>query len=146
MREAFYTIANRHAIEEGFQFASMKILLVEDSNFVRVAMERALANRGYEVLGARDGEEALRLATENIPDLILLDMMLPKMTGPDVLYALKQDPRTAQIPVVVLSALSQKNEAKLLEAGAVAYFEKSKKAFEKDMGGLIQMIERIVKK
>jgi hypothetical protein len=46
----------------------------------------------------------------------------------------------------VLSALSQKNEAKLLEAGAVAYLEKSEKAFEKDMGGLVQMIERIVKK
>jgi CheY-like chemotaxis protein len=124
----------------------MKILLVEDSKFVRVAMERSLASRGYEVLGARDGEEALRLAFENVPDLILLDMMLPKMTGPDLLHALKHDPVTAHIPVVVLSALSQKNEAKLLEAGAAAYFEKSEKTFEKDMGGLFQMIENILKK
>ncbi len=63
----------------------MKILLVEDSKFLRLATERALARAGYEINSAPDGEEALRLAKEKLPDLILLDMLLPKMSGPDVL-------------------------------------------------------------
>jgi len=124
----------------------MKILLVEDSKFLRMTIERTLVNQGYAVVGAGDGEEALRLATQNLPDLILLDMMLPKMTGPDVLRALKLDPVTAQIPVVVLSGLSQKNESKLLLQGAAAYFEKTEKAFEKGMGGLVEVIEKVLAK
>lgn len=124
----------------------MKILLVEDSKFLRMSIERTLLNQGYAVVGAGDGEEALRLATQNLPDLILLDMMLPKMTGPDVLRALKLDPITAQIPVVVLSGLSQKNESKLLLQGAAAYFEKTEKAFEKGMGGLVEVIEKVMGK
>ena len=81
----------------------MKILLVEDSKFLRLATGRALAHAGYEMTFAGDGDEALLMAGENLPDLILLDMMLPKMSGPDVLKALKKEPVTAAIPVVVLS-------------------------------------------
>lgn len=73
-----------------------------------------------------DGEPALREAQEHMPDLILLDMLLPKLGGPEILRALKSDPLTARIPVVVLSSLSQKNEAKLKTDGATAYFQKSK--------------------
>jgi DNA-binding response OmpR family regulator len=69
----------------------MKILLIEDSKFQRIANERALVKAGYGVIQARDGEEGLRIARENIPDLILLDMMLPKLSGLDVLRALKGD-------------------------------------------------------
>ena len=54
-----------------------KILLVEDSKFLRLTAERALARAGYEVSSAADGEEALRMAREKLPDLILLDMLLP---------------------------------------------------------------------
>src|ERR1022692_4934084 len=68
-----------------------KILLVEDSKFLRLATERALARAGYETSSAVDGEEALRVAREKMPDLILLDMLLPKMSGPDVLKALKEE-------------------------------------------------------
>jgi len=56
----------------------MKILLIEDSKFQRIANQRALSKAGYEVIQAEDGEEGLRVARESIPDLILLDMMLPK--------------------------------------------------------------------
>jgi len=66
-----------------------KILLVEDSKFLRLASERALTRAGYEVFGAMDGDEALLLAREKMPDLVLLDMLLPKMSGLDVLKALK---------------------------------------------------------
>src|ERR1017187_120005 len=76
-----------------------KILLVEDSKFLRLATERALARAGYEMSSASDGEEALRVAREKVPDLILLDMLLPKMSGPDVLKALKQDASTRAIAV-----------------------------------------------
>ena len=68
--------------------------------------------------------EALTVTRESRPDLILLDMMLPKLDGPSVLQALKADPTTAQIPVVVVTGLSQKNEEKLLKAGAAAFVEK----------------------
>jgi DNA-binding response OmpR family regulator len=63
----------------------VKILLVEDSKFLRLATGRALAHAGYEMSFAGDGDEALLMAGENLPNLILLDMMLPKMSGPDVL-------------------------------------------------------------
>jgi CheY-like chemotaxis protein len=72
-----------------------KILLVDDSKFLRLATERALAWAGYDVSTAGDGENALQMAREKRPDLILLDMLLPKMSGPDVLKALKVKERSA---------------------------------------------------
>ncbi len=103
-----------------------RILLVEDSRFLRLTSERSLAHAGYKVVSTGDGAEALPLARKHSPDLILLDMLLPNLGGPEVLQALKEDEITAKIPVVVLSSLSQANEEKLKQQGAVAYFEKSK--------------------
>lgn len=102
----------------------MKILLVEDSKTIRLANESALHKAGYEVIAAEDGETALQMARETRPDLILLDMILPKLSGPEVLRRLKKNPATAGIPVVVLSSLSEKNRQKLIEAGAEDYLEK----------------------
>lgn len=117
------------------------ILLVEDSKFLRLAGERALTRAGYSVLSTDDGEQALRVAHERLPDLILLDLLLPRLGGPEVLRALKKDPVTAGIPVVVLSSLSQKNEAKLKKDGAAAYFEKSKLQLATDSQALIEVIK-----
>src|SRR5580698_2450545 len=103
----------------------MTILLVEDSRFLRIASERALLKAGYGVVCASDGESALLTARERVPNLILLDMMLPKLDGLGVLRALKHDPQTADIPVIVLSGLGQQNEARLKKEGAAAYFKKS---------------------
>ena len=100
------------------------ILLVEDSKFLRIATERALSKSGYMVICAVDGEEALLLAGKHVPDLVLLDMLLPKLSGPEVLKALKANGLTAKIPVMVLSSLSQKNEEKLVADGAAAFLEK----------------------
>jgi len=116
------------------------ILLVEDSRFLRRANERVLAKAGYEVVTAADGEEALQLARTSVPDLILLDMLLPKLGGPEVLRALRSDPATAAIPVVVLSSLPQTNEKKLKGEGAVAYFEKSRLDLDNDSEALVQMV------
>jgi CheY-like chemotaxis protein len=116
------------------------ILLVDDSKFQRIASERLLAKSGYLVITAADGEEALRLAVARNPDLVLLDMLLPKLSGPDVLKALKANPDTAKIPVVVLTSLAQKNEAKLIKDGATAYFEKSKLDLNQDSGAFLRVV------
>lgn len=104
---------------------NVKILLVEDSKPIRRENEAALQSAGYEVICAEDGEIALQMAREQHPDIILLDMILPKISGPDVLWYLKKDRSTDEIPVVVLSSLSEKNRQKLLEAGAEEYLEKN---------------------
>ena len=118
----------------------MKILLIEDSRFLRLAIEKVLTKRGYEVSSFADGEEGLRAAHATPPQLILLDMMLPGIDGTAVLKRLKQDPLTAPIPVVVLSGLSQKNEAKLKEAGAAAYIEKSSLDLEHNSQALVRAV------
>jgi CheY-like chemotaxis protein len=99
-------------------------LLVEDSKFLRIATERILTKAGYRVLWAGDGEEALVLAGSKLPDLIVLDMLLPKLSGPEVLRSLKKNNLTAHIPVVVVSSLSQNNDRKLVREGATAFLEK----------------------
>jgi CheY-like chemotaxis protein len=123
-----------------------KILLVDDSKFLRLATERALARAGYEVSTAKDGEHALELAREQGPDLILLDMLLPKMTGPDVLRALKKDPATAGIAVVVFTGLSKKNAAHLQQDGAYAFLEKSELELDKGCETFLAALAEIVRK
>jgi chemosensory pili system protein ChpA (sensor histidine kinase/response regulator) len=99
-------------------------LLVEDSKFLRIATQRILTKAGYRVIWAADGDEALVLAGSGAPDLIVLDMLLPKLSGPEVLRSLKKNSLTAHIPVVVLSSLSQNNGRKLVQEGAAAFLEK----------------------
>ena len=117
-----------------------KILLVDDSKFLRLATERALARAGYEVTTAVDGEQALQLAREKMPDVILLDMLLPKISGPDVLKALKNDPATAGIAVIVFTGLSQKNAARLEQDGAVGFLEKSELGLDKGCDTLLSAL------
>jgi CheY-like chemotaxis protein len=123
-----------------------KILLVEDSKFLRLATERALARAGYEMSSACDGEEALHAAREKLPDLILLDMLLPKMSGPDVLKALKQDALTKAIPVIVITGMSQKNAARLKQDGASGFLEKSALELEKGSEKLLSAVRGILEK
>jgi CheY-like chemotaxis protein len=124
----------------------IKILLVEDSKFLRLATERALTRAGYEMSIATDGEEALRVAREKSPDLILLDMLLPKMSGPEVLMELKKDPSTRAIPVVVMTGMSQKNAARLQEDGAFGFLEKSALELEKGSEKLLTAVAEILGK
>ncbi|MGB7585621.1 MAG: response regulator [Terriglobales bacterium] len=124
----------------------MKILLVDDSRFLRRAGELALGRAGYEVISAGDGEQALKVARDQIPKLILLDMMLPKLPGLEVLRALKQDVATKDIPVIVLTGLSERNKEKLLQEGAASYVEKSDKLLEKDGALLIQAVAGVLGK
>jgi two-component system cell cycle response regulator DivK len=123
----------------------MKVLLVEDSKFLRAATERTLTGGGYEVVSAGDGEQAVRLAREHMPALILLDVMLPKMTGPAVLNVLKNDSATAAIPVMILTGLSQKNAKQLEKDGACGFFEKSDSMLGKGPLSLLAAVDRILK-
>lgn len=120
----------------------MVILLVDDSRFQRRANEGALVRAGYKVITASDGVEGLKVARSALPDVILLDMMLPKMSGPEVLRELKSDPATVHIPVLVLSGLSQTNESKLMSEGAAGFFQKSDRMLEDDSSHLLEAIKR----
>ncbi|MGA3196185.1 MAG: response regulator [Terriglobales bacterium] len=103
----------------------LTILVVDDNVHLQLAFKKILTSSGYSVELASDGEEGLRLARSLKPDVILLDMMLPKISGLDVLMALKKDPATDRIPVIALSGLPSSNDAKLRRDGAVSYLQKS---------------------
>jgi twitching motility two-component system response regulator PilH len=122
------------------------ILLVEDSRVQKLASEKMLLRAGYLVLWANDGEEGLRLARESIPDLVLLDLLLPGIGGEQVLRTLKLDERIRQIPVIIVSHVSANASTQLTAAGAADYFEKSR--FLDDQEGevaFLRMIERVLR-
>jgi DNA-binding response OmpR family regulator len=103
-----------------------KILIVEDDRFLRELIARKLRNEGYEVLEAVDGEEGLKKIKEEKPDLILLDLILPGIDGFEVLAKTKEDPNVAQIPVIILSNLGQREEIERgLKLGAIDYLIKA---------------------
>jgi CheY-like chemotaxis protein len=105
---------------------SNRILLVEDDPFLRRACEAGLRKRGYQVIIAVDGEEALRRVRDDAPALILLDLLMPKLSGMEVLAALKQDEKTRHIPVIILTNSSTETEKKKTAAlGAAGYLVKA---------------------
>jgi CheY-like chemotaxis protein len=104
----------------------LSILVVDDNRQLQIAFKKILTSAGYRVQLASDGEEGLRMAQNSMPDIIVLDMLLPKLGGVEVLRSLKSDKATEQIPVIALSGLPNSNEAKLLREGAVSYLEKSR--------------------
>ena len=102
------------------------ILLAEDDRFLRRACEAKLKQRGFDVRVAVDGEDTLALAREHPPDLLLLDLLMPKRNGLSVLEALKADLATRDIPVVILSNSSKDLEVQTASnLGALDYWIKS---------------------
>ncbi|MGA9355472.1 MAG: response regulator [Terriglobales bacterium] len=122
--------------------ALQTVLLVEDSKISIVERRQCLNKAGYQVFVAVDGLEALSVARDNQPDLILLDMMLPKLDGPSVLRALKADASTAQIPVIVVTGLSRNNEERLLNDGAAAFV--GKEQLQRGNGPLLYTIKKVL--
>lgn len=101
------------------------ILVAEDQQHVRSLIEYKLRNSGYKVVCVEDGRAALDKAVEIVPDLILLDIMMPLMTGFEVLAALRENDKTRHITVVIVTAQSNENEIlKGLELGADDYITK----------------------
>ena len=122
----------------------MNVLVIEDSRFLRTLVTKTLTRAGYAVTAVADGEEGVLAARAEHPSLILLDMMLPGLDGTCVLKALKQDALTAQIPVIVMTGLSQRNEAKLKKAGAAAYFEKALLKLDESADALIPVVQNAI--
>jgi DNA-binding response OmpR family regulator len=118
-----------------------RILIIDDDAYIRRVIEFAFQQEAYEVFSASDGEEGLRKAKELQPDIIILDILMPKMDGYEVCRSLKVDPFLAPVPVVMLSALgntevssskkdtglffqSLDNKLRGLDSGAVEFISK----------------------
>ena len=119
-----------------------KILLIEDDEFLRKVIIKKLKKEDYIILEAIDGEKGLRLAKEEDPDLILLDLVLPEMTGFEVLAELKRDKKLTKIPIVILSNIGEEEDIKKgLKMGAKDYLIKANFTLEE----IIQRIEVALK-
>jgi len=108
-----------------------KILFVEDEAALQKTFGDILKQEGYEMLSALDGQKGLELAKSEKPDLILLDLVLPKMHGFEVLKSLKEDETTKDIPIIVLTNLEAMGDVeKALEMGATTYLVKASYSLE----------------
>jgi len=108
-----------------------KILFIEDESNLQKTLGSALGQEGYEVISALDGETGLRMAKEKKPDLILLDLILPRLHGLEVLKKLKEEEETKNIPVIVLTNLEGLTEIeKAIELGATTYLVKAQYSLE----------------
>ncbi len=101
------------------------VLIIDDEIHIRRLIAQMLELAGYRVLEAASGPEALRLIEGTVPDVITCDIFMPGMTGFDVLEALKSQPDTAKIPVIMLTALGQEKDTnRAMELGAADYVTK----------------------
>jgi DNA-binding response OmpR family regulator len=106
--------------------AAKRLLLVEDDRFLRRACEASLRQRGYDVLIAADGEEGLRLARSEALDLVLLDLLLPKLSGLEVLRSLRGEAATRDLPVLILSNSSREQDvSEITRLGVAGYLVKA---------------------
>ncbi len=104
-----------------------KVLVVDDEQDLRDAISTALAYEGFEVVSARDGEEGLALAESQLPDLILLDIMMPKIDGIEMLRRMRSTEWGKKIPVIVMTMLDDMGKmAEVMEAGGDEYLVKTK--------------------
>ena len=108
-----------------------KILFIEDESALQRTFGDILRREGYEMISALDGEAGLKLAKTKKPDLILLDLVLPKVHGFEVLKELKKTPETKEIPVIVLTNLEEMGDVdKAVELGARTYLVKTQYSLE----------------
>ncbi|MBI5530186.1 MAG: response regulator [Candidatus Doudnabacteria bacterium] len=123
-----------------------KILLAEDDKLISNSLCDALKAAGYEPTPAYDGEEAVAKTKESVPDLILLDIMMPKLDGISVLWELKANPATASVPVIVLTNIGDVDTiSKIVEAGATDYLLKSDQSVDEIIQKVKDVLARTVK-
>ena len=120
-----------------------KVLLVEDDRLLRKAADAALRERGYAVVTAADGVAALQAARAERPDLILLDLIMPRMHGYEVLRTLKADAQLADVPVLVLTNLGAESDTQIAtQAGAADYLIKASLSLEDLMRRVDEALRR----
>lgn len=119
---------------------SKKVLVVEDDGSVLSILTNALGKQGFIMLGARNGEEGLEVALRERPDLILLDIIMPKMDGKTMLKRLRQDPWGQQVPVIILTNLNQADQVSMALENEVFDF------FVKANTGLDDVVDKVKEK
>ena len=105
--------------------SGLRVLYVEDNEYNRKIVRQLLSRTSYRLLEAMDGEEGVAMAQRELPDLILMDVQLSKLSGLDATRRLRADPRTAHIPLVVVTSFALSGDGqRALDAGASAYLAK----------------------
>jgi two-component system cell cycle response regulator DivK len=116
------------------------VLYVEDNEYNLKIVRQLLARTAYELIEAKDGESGVETALRELPDLILMDIQLPKLSGLDATRRLRSDPKTAGIPIIVITSFALSgDDQKAKDAGASAYLAKPYSPRE-----LLQMIRKFV--
>ena len=124
----------------------IKILIVEDDVMLNKIYQTKLGLLGYSVYSSYDGDEGLKKADDLMPDLILLDLMLPKKNGFEVLETLKQNLKLNHIPVIILSNLGQEADiSKAMQLGAVDFLVKSNVKLESVISKVEDILQKNVK-
>ncbi len=119
-----------------------KILIVEDDSKMQMALAEFFSSDGFDVVKASDGEEGIVLAKKENPDIILLDIILPKKDGYEVVSDLKSEETTKNIPVVILTNLGSVNDVeKAIKLGATTYLVKSEYGLEE----IVKKVKEIIK-
>ncbi len=122
-----------------------KILLIEDEPFLSSLLKNRLQREEFEVIIAKDGEEATKLLKSLLPDLILLDIILPKKSGFEIMEDIKSDPELSDkidVPIIIISNLSQPEDIqKSKQLGAIEYFVKAKTSID----DLVSKVKTFVK-
>lgn len=127
----------------GGQLAGKTVMWVEDDIFLNDILAKKLTAEGCTPLNARDGEEAMHLLGDTVPDVVLLDLVLPGMSGFDVLEKIKADARLKEVPVIVFSNLGQESEIeRAKKLGALKHIVKA----EMDVGEIVGEIARTIGK
>lgn len=120
-----------------------KIVCAEDDKLISASLVEGFTAAGFEVTAAHDGEEAVAKVKEIKPDVVLLDIMMPKLDGYGVVWELKADPDTAKTPVVMLTNLSDSDTlSKILEAGVTDYLLKSEQTIDQIVAKVNEVLSR----
>ncbi|HMR55222.1 MAG TPA: response regulator [Candidatus Doudnabacteria bacterium] len=120
-----------------------KIVIAEDDQMISASLKDGFTQAGFEVAMGGDGEEALVKIRESKPDIILLDIMMPKLDGIGVVWELKADAELSKIPVVMLTNLSDPaTVSKILEAGVTDYLLKSEQSIDEIVSKVTEVMNR----
>ncbi len=123
----------------------IKILLVEDDHFLSTILANRLKKEGYSIQQAFDGQEAIDLLKAEKPDVIVLDLILPRKSGFEVLESISTDPQVSQIPVIILSNLGQESDIqKAKSLGAVEYRVKLQTSIENSLETIKSIVSKFL--